>query len=241
VATALSARDLLDLWDQGRGSDRQAQARALWRAAAPDADDLEARPLGRRNADLLRLRMATAGPVAACYTRCPTCGEELEVDLDLAGLVQPEPEEEGPIVLDVAGWRVVARLPSAREVQRCAGLPEPGTAVLRACVAEVRQADEHRDLDDVPVEVLEALDVAMGRRDPNADLVLDLRCAACGGRWSSRLDVAAFLWREVEVVAEGLLREVHLLARAYGWTEEQVLALPQRRRRAYLDLVLDVA
>ena len=34
-----------------------------------------------------------------------------------------------------------------------------------------------------------------------------------------------------------LLRDVDTLARAYGWTEEQVLALGDARRGAYLELV----
>ncbi|HEX2516118.1 MAG TPA: phage baseplate protein, partial [Chloroflexota bacterium] len=37
--------------------------------------------------------------------------------------------------------------------------------------------------------------------------------------------------------ARRLLREVHTLARAYGWREAEILALPGRRRQTYLDLV----
>ena len=33
--------------------------------------------------------------------------------------------------------------------------------------------------------------------------------------------------------AKGLLRDVHELARAYGWTERDVFALPLGRRFAY--------
>ena len=66
---------------------------------------------------------------------------------------------------------------------------------------------------------------------------LALRCDACGHEWVSPFDIGAFLLREVEAWAEGLLREVHALARAYGWSERAILDLSARRRRAYLDLV----
>ena len=37
--------------------------------------------------------------------------------------------------------------------------------------------------------------------------------------------------------AKRLLMDVHLLARAYGWSEAEVLALSPARRRFYLEMV----
>ena len=34
-----------------------------------------------------------------------------------------------------------------------------------------------------------------------------------------------------------MLLDIHALARAYGWSESDILALPPRRRQAYLELV----
>ena len=42
---------------------------------------------------------------------------------------------------------------------------------------------------------------------------------------------ARFLLRRLDGQAGQLLREVHVLARAYGWREPDVLALTPRRRR----------
>ena len=53
------------------------------------------------------------------------------------------------------------------------------------------------------------------------------------------MDIGEFFWRELTVQAKRLLREVHLLARGYGWREADVLALHPRRRQAYLDLLLE--
>jgi hypothetical protein len=36
--------------------------------------------------------------------------------------------------------------------------------------------------------------------------------------------------------ARALLAEVHSLARAYGWTEPEILALSPQRRAAYLEM-----
>jgi hypothetical protein len=47
------------------------------------------------------------------------------------------------------------------------------------------------------------------------------------------------VWTELRAHARRLLREVDVLARAYGWTEPDVLALDERRRAAYLELAAE--
>ena len=73
--------------------------------------------------------------------------------------------------------------------------------------------------------------------DPQADISLDLSCAACDHRWHAYFDPAAFLFREIEAAVGRLTNEVHQLARAYAWSEESILAMGATRRRRYLCLV----
>ena len=89
----------------------------------------------------------------------------------------------------------------------------------------------------VPETVVRALEGELDRLDPQADLTLELRCDACAHAWETVFDIAAFLWREVEVEARRMLRGVDVLARAYGWSEAEILALSHERRRSYLELV----
>ena len=51
------------------------------------------------------------------------------------------------------------------------------------------------------------------------------------------IDIAPALWAEVQAAAERSLLEVDALAREYGWSEAEVMALPHARRAAYLQLV----
>jgi hypothetical protein len=78
----------------------------------------------------------------------------------------------------------------------------------------------------------------MAELDGQADVSLDLNCAACAHRWQAPFDPAAFLLREVAEYAARLTTEVHQLARAYGWSEESILAMGPVRRRRYLSLVV---
>jgi hypothetical protein len=51
------------------------------------------------------------------------------------------------------------------------------------------------------------------------------------------VDVGEFFWEEIASYARGLIEDVDALASRYGWSERDILALPERRRRRYLDHV----
>jgi len=73
--------------------------------------------------------------------------------------------------------------------------------------------------------------------DPRARIELDLSCANCGHSWQTVFDIAGFLWAEINAWAPRTLRDVHTLARAYGWREADILGMSPRRRQSYLELV----
>jgi hypothetical protein len=51
-------------------------------------------------------------------------------------------------------------------------------------------------------------------------------------------DIVSFLWTEIAAEAKRLLREVHILASAYGWREADIFSLSPLRRQFYLEAVL---
>ena len=86
-----------------------------------------------------------------------------------------------------------------------------------------------------PDREIEEADEQLALADPLAETRVRLTCPGCGREWDDTLDLALFVWAEVESRAKRLLLDVHQLARAYGWTEGEILALSERRRRFYLD------
>ena len=79
-------------------------------------------------------------------------------------------------------------------------------------------------------------DVLLEAADPLADPRLDVACPACGRHMDASVDPGALLWDDVQAYARSVLGQVHTLARAYGWTEREVLSLSPRRRAAYLEM-----
>jgi hypothetical protein len=102
---------------------------------------------------------------------------------------------------------------------------------LQICCVDGGEADgwTAEELDEAGDELAKA--------DPMAETRVNLNCAECGEQWEETLDVAAWLWTEIESQARRLVGEVHLLASAYGWSEAEVLSLSAQRRSLYLEMV----
>ncbi|MBI0381241.1 hypothetical protein JBE27_34525, partial [Streptomyces albiflaviniger] len=92
---------------------------------------------------------------------------------------------------------------------------------------------------ELPEPVQRRLAEAAERADPAADVTLSVACPECGEATRAELDIASYLWAELDHWARDLLLDVHLLATAYGWSEPQILALSPLRRRYYLELCAD--
>jgi hypothetical protein len=86
-------------------------------------------------------------------------------------------------------------------------------------------------------EIIEKVGESLATADPMAERRVALTCPACDHAWSDSIDVASFIWAELEARARRLLWEVHSLASAYGWSESETLTLSAARRAMYLEMV----
>lgn len=227
-----SAAELLDAWE--KASAQPAWTRPLTLLAevgverAGSVEELARLPVGARDRRLFALREAVFGPALAATAACPSCGEIAEFDLPAAEFADAAPAPGASSVV-IDGEELAFRLPTTADLAAVADASpdDPDRAVtllLDRCAGELdpTQADA----------VIEAMEAA----DPVAAAAVDVECPACGQRWAAPLDVAAFVWQEVEAWGERMLGEVDGLARAYGWRESEVLALSPWRRRRYLEL-----
>ena len=84
-------------------------------------------------------------------------------------------------------------------------------------------------------DVVDAIVAHMAQADPQADIQLSLVCPQCGHQWQAAFDIASFFWSEINAWANRMLREVHILASRYGWSETDILAMSPWRRQFYLE------
>jgi hypothetical protein len=238
----LSLQDLVAVWEQGQDHSPVERALDILAVAWPHTPrrELASLPLGQRDAELLRVREATLGWALAGYAACPSCGERLEFELDTREL-RSEADGGDPSAerhLDGDGYTVRFRLPTSLDLTAAPRDPVMArVSVLERCVRAWSAEGLPVAVSALPDSVLEAVEREMAASDPAADPAVGLSCPACAHAWSLPLDIAAFFWTELVRRARRLLYEVHTLARAYGWTEADILAMSTVRRRAYLELL----
>lgn len=239
---------LLDIWDGQSGLDHVGRVqRLLDGAAAGLQSDLATLAIGERDRRLLDLREQLFGSQIEALEDCPWCGAQLEVafDIDAVRMNQPSPEAthaNSLTTIQIGGYVIDARLPTSADLRRirgCLSVEEARVQLLESCLVGASRDGAPVEAGDLPQAVQDAVSRALGQADPQAEIELQLECAACGNGWTSRFDIVDYLWAEVEQFGRRTLHDVHLLARAYGWSEGEILALSPRRRNYYLELVLD--
>ncbi|MGF6289674.1 hypothetical protein [Paraburkholderia youngii] len=90
----------------------------------------------------------------------------------------------------------------------------------------------------LPVAVCDAVAEAIAGLDPQAGIEFDMTCPACGRAFVAELDAASLLLEELDARARQSLREVHILASQYGWSECEILSMSAARRARYVELIL---
>jgi hypothetical protein len=219
---ALSPRETLDVWDAGCQTTATNRALLLLQAACPEMerDELAHLPVGERDRRLLALREWAFGPAIEGRADCPRCGEALECSFPLdairvaSPLIENHEEFRLPDSADLLAIEAMTDIDQARAV------------LLDRCVAKT-----------VPPAMVEAVLARMEQADAQARVRLDFECPSCANRWTSLFDIVEFFWTEIHAWVRRLLREVHTLASAYGWSEGAIVALSPRRRQMYLDMV----
>ncbi len=249
------AAQLLEVWEQALELEPAARALAMLCAGLPGTDpaELAAWPLGRRDAALLQWRAELFGPDLAAIAQCPACGENVELSFSAASLGAGAAPGDTAAARDVSVHRgpysLTLRAVTSSDLLSLAGPdPQPGipgaeaglnpeAELVRRCITGAASGGTPVEPSALPATVLAALGDELAAADPGATTELAADCPACGRGWLAPFHIASYLWAELHHWAGRMLLDIHTLARAYGWSEQDILALPQRRRQAYLDLV----
>jgi hypothetical protein len=239
---ALSTTELLSVWERGF-SETPARRALLLLAAGGDGvspEELLRSSIGRRDERLFALREKTFGSRLQTVSACPQCGEQLETELDLAELRSGPPAMATDFFLREAGHEIHFRLLNSDDLDCLSPADELAVnqwRLLRQCLLAVTRAGREISPEELPPALVARLAEKMAQADPAADVQLAFTCPACGHAWPGWFDIVSFFWQEINAWAVRLLREVHVLATAYGWSEAEILRLSPARRGVYLQLV----
>lgn len=235
-----SAMDLLRVWEASQHQSSAQQALLLLTVAHPEQswEAVAHMTVGQRDGHLLNLRQQLFGSQLACVANCPSCQERLELSLAIADLKVSAPPSADPFTLAVADYEIQFRLPNGGDLVAIATETDPEQAqqiLLNACLLAVRYQEQPCE-EELPAVILAKLIDTIAELDPQANVQLALTCPDCMHQWLLSFDIASFLQGEIQVWAYRLLQDVHRLARAYGWSEADVVTMSPLRRQMYVEM-----
>jgi hypothetical protein len=239
----LLTAELLDVWEQGLHQMPVKRGLTLLAASCLELspEKLAGLSIGQRDALLLILHKQTFGSRLVGIASCPHCNGNLEMDFNVDDiLVNPEVKQVNDLSVVMEDYEVQFRLPNSLDIMTIVNQQDLDTAkgaLIKRCLLSASQSGEKKSFDQLPSDLIEAVVKKMAEADPQADVRLALSCPTCGHKWQEPFDIMSFFWDEINNWAKRLIHDVHILAVAYGWSEEKILALSPWRRQAYLDLV----
>jgi hypothetical protein len=236
---ALTTAEMLDVWERGQGQPPLHQSLMLLSVATAEPVEAIAQlSVGQRDAHLLRLREWAFGSDVVAMVNCPRCGERLELNFRTSDIrVEDEAGSRDLRTLEIDGYKLCCRTPNSLDLIAIAGLRDPVFArqqLLKRCLSEISHEGILVTTEQLPPEILSAVVEHMAEADPQADVQIALTCSDCKHHWQASFDIGSFFCREIHAWAQRTLREVHLLASAYGWREIDILMISPLRRQFYL-------
>ena len=236
-----SAADLVGAWERGLVERPIQRALTLLSIAYPDdtRTALASLSIEERDRRLLAMHVELFGPDLNGCAECPRCGAQLEFAVDARELGQGQ-SQRGELQFRVDEGIVRFRLPTTEDLEALDGAAEVADLRRRLaerCILEYPSRDARNHPTVLADTIVDGMAAAMAVSQPHADAVIKVCCAECSHAWEIVLDIASFLWIEVNALAKRLLRQVAALAWAYGWREADVLAMSDARRAFYLEQV----
>ena len=221
LASEIVARLLVDL------PSAAVRREAVWQISIGDRDRLVA-----------ELQRNCFGDRVSSVAQCESCEGSFEIEFSLSALIErtdvrpsSAAEVAGP---DDHGFYVAPgggrfRLVTADDERLLLGVPpeQAGEMLLSRCLPDRSRGSA--------AETTQALVEAI---DPVLSLELPASCAECGAAQKVDFDLPRFFLASLFRERPLLIREVHWIAKAYGWSHQEILGLPRTVRRAYAGLLV---
>ena len=192
--------------------------------------------LAARDLELLRLRQITFGDTLRGTLPCAACGTRLETEISVQSMIDRlealRPTSRTTVA--AGGFTLLMRPVNSRDLSAILTAADPRRRLLALCTSV--DSPETSVQDVLGMCEHEAVE-QFNRLNESAETRFSVPCPSCSATDRVELDIARFLWAEVRHSALILLREVHELASAYGWTERSILDMSPARRASYLEMV----
>jgi len=239
----LRPTDILEISELGLSKSLPARAVLLLARVCPEEswETLAKLSIGERDSRLLSLRQWTFGNRLQGLTNCPACQLPLSLEVDIEDIqFRERAATPNQHTFSLEGYDVSFRLPNTEDLIAVIDSKEEvgeSSWFLERCLVEARCGTRPIHARELPPALQDEIMHRMEVADPQGYLQWAVNCPSCGHSWRALFDIVSFLWNEITALARQLLFEVHALASAHGWSEEEILRMSSWRREMYLGMV----
>jgi hypothetical protein len=174
--------------------------------------------------------------IAQCESTA--CRKTIEIELPIANLLELRPKENDRTLFNYSvGERPLAfRRPTGRDQEVWRNTPFVDLESASVAMARSLLSGPSDEIDwNAPL--LEMVGAAFEEFDPLASFRVDCYCPHCERTASLPINLQTVCLRRLQHTQRELIYHVDRLATAYGWTEEEIVAIPPSRRQHYLRLI----
>lgn len=169
---------------------------------------------------------------------CPACACEISLSLDPWRFQPPGAASEFDCEPQ-AGVRLRLRLPTGEDQSRWAAdgiedFAQLATDLVLLIDAGPDVEPDQQSSEPIHRDWLPGIEDALEAVDPLTALEIHTECPDCGHAFDLPVDLEQLLLQRLMVEQTRVLRDIHHLARAYHWGEQEILALSPSRRSFYL-------
>lgn len=193
---------------------------------------------GDRERILLAICARLLGAEADLVVSCPGCRELVELAVCFRDLIALRPSasaDRHSLKARDGDWSAELLPPTGAALERAlAQGPGAERRLLEDCLISLRDAQGRNvPATTLPPECEAELAEKLLALDPLAECRIALECPHCSVSFDTLLDGFALL-KSALGGAEALYGDVYRMARAYHWSEADILALPLAKRARYL-------
>lgn len=200
--------------------------------------------IGDRVALMLQMRSMALGDTMQCIICCDLCKKNMSIDLSIntllhqASILSKKCKDE-VCCIGVEGYELkIMPLTGSDQDMLSAKSTTVEKENLKQSLAKSCIKESNPRLPDIiPENLLYAVELKLSEIDPLSDIVLEVHCPSCGDAFSAPFWPEEFILQEVGTFNQQLEQEVHWLAFHYHWSEKEILALPMKKRRKYIELI----
>ncbi|CAH8296342.1 hypothetical protein EV196_11157 [Mariniflexile fucanivorans] len=233
----MNTSSILEVWDYCVGKNQTIKGAALASLVLNEANhsNIFNWSIEKRDVALFHVRKMLFGNRFNNIAHCPKCKQAVEWDfyfhqMEIPILIDTPDNIEIPI--DIPNYHIMVRLPNSDDL-----ICKEEIQIIRKCILNLKDFPEGTFNQKIPDDLLMQINNKFNKTCKASNISYHLNCTECKHEWDVVFDISTYLWKEIDQWAKSFLRQICLLAKAFGWSELDIINMSENRRNHYLNLL----